>query len=66
MPGAAAHALHAVPVPLHHRGVSLNLIIRGAFNKFVELPRVRTLPNHPFGRKFELPFETRFVKFDIT
>ena len=85
--------------------------IQGAFNKFVELPRVRclidsidwshwllhninlalsshkmltslvhhvtsyyclkvvtlwTLPNQQFGGKFELPFETRFVKFDIT
>ena len=24
-----------------------------------------TLPNQQFGRKFKLPFETRFVKFDI-
>ena len=28
----------------------------------LKVVKFRTLPNQPFGRKFKLPFETRFVK----
>ena len=32
----------------------------------LKVVKFRTLPNQPFGGKFESPFETRVIKFNIT